>query len=66
VNLTGRASAQRPAAVIHDDEIFAGAIRRAHKVLRALAVDSEQLPPGEMVGGSGRAKQRDECAEGQS
>ena len=31
------------------DEIFAGGVRLTHKVLRALAVDAEQLPPGEIL-----------------
>src|SRR5215831_14062856 len=34
-----------------DDEIFAGTVSLAHMVLRALAVDPEQLPPGEIVSG---------------
>jgi len=33
------------------DEIFAGGVRLTHKVLRALAVDAEQLPPGEILSG---------------
>ena len=34
-----------------DDQVLAGAVGFAHQILRALAVDVEQLSPGEMVGG---------------
>src|SRR5262249_196315 len=48
--LTEKSIPREQVSKTSDDEIFAGAVCLAHKVLRALAVDPEQLPPGEIVG----------------